>query len=534
MSVPWWRRAVVYQVYVRSFADSNGDGTGDIEGIISRIPYLQTLGVDAIWVNPWYASPLNDGGYDVSDYRMIHPLFGTIDDAQRLFGEARRCGIRVLVDLVPNHTSSDHEWFRAALDAPPGGSERSRYHFAPGRGIDGEEPPNNWKSVFGGSAWTRVEDGEWYLHLFDPTQPDVNWENPEVVAEFDSIMRYWLDLGASGFRVDVAHALVKKSGYPDAEGDVDDILETPDGDHPAWDQPQIHELVRSWRSLVDQYPGSVMVAEAWVPSWDRLARYIRPDQYHQTFDFNFLQAGWSREGLHNAVELAMAAAKSVGSVPTWVLSNHDVVRAATRFGLPQEVDPRLWLNDGDRGLLDRELGTRRARAAALLMLALPGSCYLYQGEELGLHEVLDIPEDLLDDPVWRRSGGTRRGRDGCRVPIPWDPSGPSLGFGDSEGWLPQPEMWADESVTVQSADPGSVLSLYRRALAMRDQWLTNDETLEWLDLGSEMLAFRRGSGVRCVVNMGSDAQPLPEGEILLTSGELTEDALPANTAVWVR
>lgn len=532
---PWWRHSVIYQIYIRSFADGNADGTGDIAGILDRLPYLQSLGVDGIWVNPWYTSPLHDGGYDVADYRQIDPKYGDIEQAKLLIELAAQHDLRVMVDLVPNHTSYEHAWFRAALEATPGSPERARYHFLPGKGEHGQLPPNNWRSVFGGPAWTRVPDGEWYLHMFDVSQPDLNWENPEVRQEFRNIIRYWLDLGAAGFRVDVAHALVKEAEYPDAADDREELLAVPPEEgHPLWDRPELHDVVRSWRSVLDEYDDKVMVAEAWLPSWERLAKYVRPDEYHQTFDFEFLLAPWDASIVRETIDESLKATRSVGSIPTWVLSNHDVVRQVTRYGLPKDMDPRRWVTEGDESDLDLALGTRRARAAALLMFALPGSVYIYQGEELGLPEVHDLPEAVIDDPVWERSGHAEKGRDGCRVPIPWSPEGPSFGFGGNGSWLPQPETWADFSVASQEGEAGSVLELYREAIALRKEELSDDEQLEWLELTGDVVAFRRGSGVTCLVNFGSDSVNLPPGEVILASDEVADGQLPGNTAVWLR
>ena len=533
---PWWRTAAVYQVYIRSFKDGNGDGTGDIAGLASKLPYLADLGVDALWINPWYTSPLLDGGYDVADYRNIDPRFGDVDEAVSFIAEAREHGIRVLVDLVPNHTSWEHDWFKAALEAGPGSPERERYHFQPGSGPDGSEPPNDWRSVFGGSAWERVPDGEWYLHLFDISQPDLNWAHPDVRAEFDDILRYWLDRGAAGFRVDVAHSLVKAPGYPDV-GDEDNeaILLTGDrvSRHPFWDRAEIHEIVRGWRAVLDEYPDAMMVAEAWVSDLERLANYLRPDEYHQAFDFDFLESPWNANSMRTAIDESMEAVGGVGSIPTWVLSNHDVVRHSTRYGLPMDVDSKAWLLDGDRSLLDEELGERRARAAALLLLGLPGSVYLYQGEELGLPEVTELPVDVLDDPVWARAGHTEKGRDGCRVPIPWTVDGASAGFGWNGSWLPQPDGWGDRSVEAQSSRTGSMLELYRSALRLRRQHLTSDLDIEWLEgPSSETLMFLRGSGVRCVVNFGSDPVAI-DGEVLLSSEPVENGHLPGNASVWL-
>lgn len=522
---PWWRDAVVYQVYIRSFADGNSDGTGDLAGLRSRLPYLRDLGVDAVWVNPWYVSPLRDGGYDVADYRDIDPRFGSLDEATELIAEAREFGVRMILDLVPNHTSSEHAWFQEALSAPPGSDARSRYHFA--------AAPNDWRSVFGGTAWTRAPDGQWYLHLFDPSQPDLNWNNPEVRDEFVSILRFWLDRGAAGFRVDVAHGLAKDPRYPPlSESSHPESWEIAprDDSHPFWDRPEVHDVIRQWRSVVDDYPGAMMVAEAWVANWERLARYVRPDEYHQTFDFLFVLTPWDAAQMRSAIASAVEGAASVGAVPTWTLSNHDVVRHATRYGLPQDVDARAWLLDGDRAALDRELGTRRARAAALMMLALPGSVYLYQGEELGLFEVDDLPVEVLDDPIWVRSRGRVKGRDGCRVPIPWKRDGASMGFGGGGAWMPQPEPWRGMSVEAQRGADGSMLELYRAALAIRRRSRREDE-LHWLDIADDVLGFRCGE-LTCVVNFGAAPVKLPAGEMVLASGGVEGGMLESDCAVW--
>ncbi len=529
---PWWRHAVTYQVYLRSFADANGDGIGDIDGLRTRLPYLRDLGVDAIWVTPWYESPLIDGGYDVADYRSIHPSFGDLGEATELFEEARGHGLRVLVDLVPNHTSSEHRWFVEALGSGPGSAARSRYHFLPGRGVDGGEPPTDWKSVFGGSAWTRVPDGEWYLHLFDEAQPDLNWAHPEVRDEFDDVLRFWLDMGAAGFRVDVANALSKDPSYPDLGYEVEPLTAIGGDDHPYFDRADLHEIVRGWRRVLDERPDTVMVAEAWVRDWDRLGRYISPGEYHQAFDFLFLQSPWDRDEMRVRIETAIDGAAAVGSVPTWVLSNHDMVRHATRYALPQDLDARWWLLDGDRGLLDADLGLRRARAALLLMLGLPGSVYLYQGEELGLPEVVDIPFELLQDPVWARSGHTIKGRDGSRVSIPWTRDGPSAGFGADGAWLPLPAGWGSFSVEAQDGAQGSTLELYRSALGIRRDLFGGDGSMQWLNGDDRVIEFSRG-GVTVKVNFGPEVVGIPDGEVLLSSGDL-DDGLPSDTAVWVR
>lgn len=521
---PWWRQAVVYQVYLRSFADGNGDGTGDIAGIRSRLPYLRSLGVDAIWINPWYVSPMNDGGYDVADYRAIDPQFGTMDEAIGLIEDAKRVGLHVLLDLVPNHTSSEHPWFKEALVSAPGSAARDRYHFRPGRGPKGSRPPTNWAGMFGGSTWTRVADGEWYLHLFDQTQPDLNWSSPEVIAEHEDVIRFWLEKGAAGFRVDVANGLVKDPEYPDIGAEGVPV--------PYSDLDLLHDIVRDWRKVVDEYE-AILVAEAWVESWDRLANYLRPDEYHQAFEFDFMQAPWDAEIMKGIIDAALIGSSGVGSVPTWVLSNHDIVRQVTRYALPQDVDARAWLLKGDRSLLDPGLGLRRARAAALLMLGLPGSAYLYQGEELGLPEVHDLPFEVLEDPTWVRSRHTRKGRDGCRVPLPWAASGSSFGFGRDGSWLPQPAEWSSLSVEAQDGVTGSTLELYREAIGLRSRYLVGTAEFGWVAAEGEVLVFDRGE-VTVVVNFGADPVPLPHGEILITSIPADDGLLPSDGAAWLR
>jgi alpha-glucosidase len=540
-STPWWRHAAVYQIYVRSFADSNGDGTGDVNGIRSRLGYLRDLGVDAVWINPWYRSPLADGGYDVADYRDIEPRFGTLADAEALIAEASAEGIRVIADLVPNHTSDQHPWFQEALAAPPGHASRARYHFLPGTSRGGSQPPNDWRSAFGGPAWTQVDDGEWYLHLFNAGQPDLNWEHPEVRAEFEDILRFWLDRGIAGFRVDVAHALVKDMSYPDigARRSTRHAGGHPwFDDHPHWDRDGLHEIARGWRRVLDEYVArgieTMMVAEAWVASQERLARFLRSDEYHQSFNFDFLVTPWDAAAMRVVVGESLAAAASVGSTPTWVLSNHDVVRHATRYGLPAGTDAAAWLLDGPHDALDDGRGLRRARAAALLMLALPGSAYLYQGDELGLPEVWDLPIDALDDPVWRQSKHTRKGRDGCRVPIPWTSEGPSFGFGDGPAWLPQPRSFAAVAVSAQTGVEGSTLELYRATLAARRRWMTGDESLTWLESPDAVLAFERGSGAQCWVNMSDGPVDLPAGRSVVVASEpVVAGALAADAAAWL-
>ncbi|GAB2846551.1 glycoside hydrolase family 13 protein [Actinocorallia aurea] len=514
----WWRDAVIYQIYVRSFADGNGDGIGDLPGIRARLPYLAALGVDAVWLTPFYLSPMADFGYDVADYRRVDPLFGDIADAEALIADAHALGLRIIVDIVPNHTSDRHAWFAAALAAAPGSPERARYIFRDGRGPDGAEPPNDWESVFGGRAWTRVPDGQWYLHLFAPEQPDLDWENPEVRAEFDDILRFWLDLGADGFRIDVAHGMVKAAGLPDV-GHRDQSRMLGTEPLPYFDQDGVHEIHRGWRALLDSYPGErVAVAEAWASTPERLARYVRPDEAHQAFNFHYLGTGWDAAELREVIDVSLATSGAVGAPTTWVLSNHDVRRHVTRFG-------------------DGETGLRRARAAALLMLALPGSAYVYQGEELGLPEVLDLPAEFLLDPQLGR--GADAGRDGCRVPLPWSGDAAPFGFGTGQDtWLPMPASWSELSVAAQEADPGSTLALYRAALAFRrDSAALGDGALVWEDAPEGVLRLRREPGFGCAVNLGGQAVRIPvPGEIAVSSVPLTVDGghvtLPSDAAVW--
>ncbi|WP_433452433.1 glycoside hydrolase family 13 protein [Streptomyces sp. CA-142005] len=540
-TAPWWRSAVIYQVYIRSFADGNGDGIGDIAGIRSRLPYLKSLGVDALWINPWYKSPQADHGYDVADYRAIDPLFGTVAEAEQLIEEAHRHGIRIIPDMVPNHTSDQHAWFQAALAAGPGSPERERYVFRPGRGTDGDLPPNDWVSSFGGPAWTRLPDGEWYLHLFAPQQPDLNWQHPEVRAEFESILRFWFARGVDGFRIDVAHGLIKHPELPD-------LPPRPAGadrrrlhlDHPHWDRDEVHDVYRAWRKVADEFPGDrCFVAEAWADTPERLAAYVRADGLHTAFNFDFLMSSWDPKDLRTVIDDSLAMLGAVGAPATWVLSNHDVMRHASRYG--RRATKRWVANERyePEGPLDLELGTRRARAAALLMLALPGGAYIYQGEELGLPEVEDLPEAVLQDPVWERSGHTDRGRDGCRVPIPW--SGRSTPYGFSPGdasaapWLPQPADWAAYTVEAQTGDETSMLELYRAALLRRREHpALGDGTLTWLDAPTGVLAFRRDPGFVCVVNLSTEPYPLPDHTaVLLTSGPVENGHLAPDQAAWL-
>ena len=539
----WWRHAVIYEVYPRSFADGNGDGDGDLPGLRARLGHLADLGVDGLWIAPWYPSPLADGGYDVSDFQNIHPMFGTLADADALIGEAHAAGLRVIVDLVPNHTSDRHPWFRAALRAGPGSRERARYLFRDGRGPDGAEPPNNWISAFGGSAWTRVTEpdgtpGQWYLHEFAEQQPDLNWTEPEVLDAFDDVLRFWFDRGVDGLRVDAAPALAKAPGLPDADYGPDPRFVSVEWvDNPHWDVDGVHSIFRRWRALADGYAGQrIFVAEAVVSSAERLRRYLRPDEMHTAFNFAFLKSAWSAPALRGVVDETLEALGAAGVPATWVLSSHDEVRVVTRYGRPTTSSAHFA--DGAGEISDPELGRRRARAAALLMLALPGGAYVYQGEELGLPEVADLPDEMLQDPVFRRSGATMRGRDGCRVPLPWSGDRPPFGFCPQgvRPWLPQPEDWAALSVAAQDADPDSVLWLYRNALRLRRETpdLCSDR-FRWHESPDGVLAFERGPSVRCVVNISGAPVPLDAAlDVMLSSVPIEAGTLPPDAAVWLR
>ncbi|WP_423446855.1 alpha-amylase family glycosyl hydrolase [Kocuria sp. KSNUG] len=604
----WWRDAVIYQVYPRSFKDSNGDGMGDLGGVTEKLPYLKRLGVDAVWLSPFYLSPQHDAGYDVADYRTVDPRFGSLEDYDRMREEAHRLGLKIIVDLVPNHTSEDHDWFRAALASAPGSPERARYIFREGRGENGELPPNNWKSLFGGSAWTRVPDGQWYLHLFDSSQPDLDWKNPKVWEEFRAILRFWLDRGADGFRVDVAHGMIKAEGLPDwdeqvhmvegtsaedttsdhgaaqdstadatssdateaappgpetvgaeqaggagtGSGDVVGAQDPADADEPTktmdtgpyFDQDGVHEIYRDWHRVLQEYPGDrMLVVEAWVSPAERLARYVRPDEAQQAFNFDFLISGWHRDRMRDTVDISLRANYEVGAPCTWVLSNHDTVRHASRYGLGSRTAYPNGIGAQDEQP-HHGRGLRRARAAALVELSLPGSAYVYQGDELGLPEHTALPDAAREDPTFHRTAGAELGRDGARVPLPWSPAGEGLGFGPNP-WLPQPESFREITVDHQEGDPQSTLNLYRRALQVRGELGLGTADFRWHELsdGPEgvlayVLTSREGRTVLVAANLGeSEAEivELSRGTLLLTSGQdaVIGDRLTVDSAVWL-
>ena len=529
----WWRSGVIYQIYPRSFLDSNGDGMGDLPGITKGLSALKELGVDAVWLSPFYSSPQKDAGYDVSNYVEVDPIFGTLEDFDLLLDSAHQLGLRVMIDLVPNHSSDQHEWFQRALNSPKGSPERNFYHFKDGRGENGELPPNNWVSMFGGPAWTRVEDGQWYCHLFDSSQPDLNWSNPEVGGEFEKILRFWLDRGVDGFRVDQPHAMAKAAGLPDhpyvdqAGAGFIEGREAP----PMWFQDEVHDIFRRWRAILDEYPGErAMCGEAYVLPLSLMAKWVRPDEFHQTFNFRFLDAGWDKEALVSAINESFDAFDSVGAPSTWVLSNHDVIRHASRFGGNYG---RATASDGigpDNPQPDNELGLKRARGATLFMLGLPGASYLYQGEELGLPEHTTIEPKHRQDPTFERTGGVRVGRDGCRVPLPWEEGQPSNGFSSAAGWLPQPSSYAELSRKTQEGRAGSTLELYRAALKLRKELALGEGSFDWISHG-DVLSYQNGE-LTISHNFGTEPQKLA-GDVLIRSGIEDGPLRPGETA-WTR
>lgn len=536
----WWRTAVIYQIYPRSFADGNGDGIGDLAGITARLESLRDLGVDAIWLSPFFTSPQNDAGYDVADYCDVDPIFGTLDDFDIMLSRAHALGIRVIVDLVPNHSSDQHAWFQAALAAAPGSAERARYMFRDGTGPDGAAPPNNWESVFGGPAWTRVTEadgtpGQWYLHLFDSSQPDFDWTNPEVWDEFRRVLRFWLDRGVDGFRVDVAHGLIKDQDLPDfsvVEGS--DSMGAASVASPYWGRDEVHEVYRDWHRVLAEYDGDrALCAEAWLPTIEQTALWVRPDEMHQAFNFHFLSADWQPEQLRSVIDDSLRAYAAVGAPSTWVLSNHDVVRHASRLALIGEHPQGYGVGPNTPGKPDPATGLRRARAASTLMLALPGSAYIYQGEELGLPEAMELPDEARQDPTWARTNGERYGRDGCRVPIPWAADAPAFGFNDTgESWLPQPAEWAAFARDAEADDPDSTLTLYRTLIAERRERGLGTGTFEWDDrFGPGTLAFRRGE-LGVMANFGEAAVDLGDVRVIASSEPLTGSRVPQDVTVW--
>lgn len=536
----WWRSAVIYQIYPRSFADASGDGIGDLPGITRRLPDLEQLGVDAIWLSPFMTSPQKDAGYDVADYRDVDPLFGTLADFDEMLAQAHARGIRVIVDLVPNHSSDQHVWFQQALKAAPGSPERARYIFRDGKGENGELPPNNWESVFGGGMWERVTEadgtpGQWYLHIFDATQPDFDWTNDEVREEFRSILRFWLDRGVDGFRVDVAHGMIKTDGLPDYMPPTDaDSMGGGEDDVPYWGQDGVHDIYRDWHQVLAEYDGDrALAGEAWLPTLEKTALWVRPDEMHQTFNFPYLMTGWDAAALRAVIRDSLDAFGGVGAPSTWVLSNHDVVRHATRLALTADNPQGEGIGPKSKGKPDPVVGLSRGRAATTLMLALPGSAYLYQGEELGLPEAMEIPDEFRQDPTWFRTNGERYGRDGCRVPLPWQADAPAFGFNDTAlSWLPQPAEWVALARDVEEVDPDSTLHLYRRVIALRREHDLGHGSLVWEDAGADAVALRRGD-LHVVMNLGTEPLDLGDDVTFIVQSEpFAGTALPPNTAAW--
>ena len=541
----WWQTAVIYQIYPRSFADGNEDGMGDLLGVTQRLESLSSLGIDAIWFSPFFRSPQKDAGYDVSDYKDIDPLFGTLADFDSMLAKAKSLGLRIIVDLVPNHSSSEHELFQAALKAAPGSPERDMYTFREGKGENGELPPNNWESVFGGEAWTRITEpdgnpGQWYLHIFDSSQPDFNWENPKVVEFFDGVLRFWLDRGVDGFRIDVAHGLVKEIGLPDIKESSTHMGGAKDREkpHPFWGLDGVHEIIRGWRKILDEYDDCAMCAEAWVLPLTRMAKWVRPDEYHQTFNFGYLETPWKKEPLVKVVTESLQAFGEVGAPSTWVLSNHDVIRHVSRFGVPG-TPPQ---GDGigpDSEQPDEAIGLRKGRAATAFMLGLPGSSYLYQGEELGLPEHTTLEGKYRQDPTYFRTKGKRVGRDGCRVPLPWEAHGSdSFGFNASgNAWLPQPEMYRRYARDTQEGIAGSTLELYKRLIKERAAFSLGSGEFNWSpEHSSETTLGYVNNGVLVLSNFSGDPVALPTGEILVTTQhDLTvEGSLEHDQTVWIK
>jgi alpha-glucosidase len=540
----WWRSGVIYQIYPRSFADSNGDGLGDLKGITSRLDSLAALGIDAIWLSPFYCSPQKDAGYDVSNYVDVDPIFGTLSDFDNLLEKAHGLGIRVMIDLVPNHSSDQHEWFQRALAAKPGSPERAFYHFKDGLGENGELPPNNWVSMFGGPAWTRVTEndgkpGQWFVHLFDSSQPDFNWANPEVQLEFENILKFWLDRGVDGFRVDQPHAMAKSEGLPDhpyvheAGAGFIEGRENP----PMWFQEEVHEIFRKWRKILESYPGDrAMCGEAYVYPLSLMSKWVRSDEFHQTFNFRFLDAGWDSKKLFDAINESFEAFDGVGAPSTWVLNNHDVIRHASRFGGDYG---RATASDGigsGQPQPDPVLGLQIAKGATLFMLGLPGASYLYQGEELGLPEHTTLENKYRQDPTFARTNGQRVGRDGCRIPLPWEPEGDSIGFSESgKSWLPQPTSYKELARSIQEQDSESTLSFYKTALGLRKQLGLGEGSFSWLagHQGPETLGYEN-SGVKVIYNFGTQPVDLSNFEILISSEPLSGKQLATNQCAWIK
>ena len=540
-SPKWWRTAVIYQIYPRSFADGNGDGIGDLVGTTARLESLRSLGIDAIWFSPFFKSPQKDAGYDVADYKTIDPLFGTNEEFYDLLAKAHSLGLRIIVDIVPNHSSDQHELFQAALKAAPGSPEREIYIFRDGKGENGELPPNNWESVFGGNAWTRTTNpdgtpGQWYLHIFDSSQPDFNWENPKVTELFEDILSFWLDKGVDGFRIDVAHGLVKEVGLPDVKIGATHVVD--ETEHPFWGQEGVHDIIRGWRKLLNRYEDRAMCAEAWVLPLSRMAKWVREDEYHQTFNFGYLETPWDRNALEKVVAESLREFGKVGAPSTWVLSNHDTIRHTSKYGVPsiplhgQGIGPNSEQPD-------EAMGLRKARAASAFMLGLPGGAYIYQGEELGLPEHTMLEGKYRQDPTWFRTNGEKVGRDGCRVPLPWEANGgPSFGFNTTgKSWLPAPESFKRYARDAQEGIAGSTLELYKRLIKERKEFAMGSGEFRFApEYSSDSTLGYINNGVLVISNFGPDSVNVPAGKLLVTTQhDLTvEGVLEHDQTAWIK
>ena len=540
-SPKWWRTAVIYQIYPRSFADGNGDGIGDLVGTTARLESLRSLGIDAIWFSPFFKSPQKDAGYDVADYKTIDPLFGTNEEFYDLLAKAHSLGLRIIVDIVPNHSSDQHELFQAALKAAPGSPEREIYIFRDGKGANGELPPNNWESVFGGNAWTRTTNpdgtpGQWYLHIFDSSQPDFNWENPKVTDLFEDILGFWLDKGVDGFRIDVAHGLVKEVGLPDVKIGATHVVD--ETEHPFWGQEGVHDIIRGWRKLLNRYEDRAMCAEAWVLPLSRMAKWVREDEYHQTFNFGYLETPWDRNALEKVVAESLREFGKVGAPSTWVLSNHDTIRHTSKYGVPsiplhgQGIGPTSEQPD-------EAMGLRKARAASAFMLGLPGGAYIYQGEELGLPEHTMLEGKYRQDPTWFRTNGEKVGRDGCRVPLPWEANGgPSFGFNTTgKSWLPAPDSFKRYARDEQEGVAGSTLELYKRLIKERKEFAMGSGEFRFApEYSSDSTLAYINNGVLVISNFGPDSVNVPAGKLLVTTQhDLTiEGVLEHDQTAWIK
>ncbi len=530
-SSPWWKEATIYQIYPRSFFDSNGDGEGDLPGITAQLEYVQKLGVDAIWLSPFYTSPNKDGGYDVADPRGVDPRFGNLDDAKELITSAHQRGLRVIADIVPNHFSDQHHWFQAALKAPRGSKERARFHFYDAN-PDGT-PPNNWISLFGGPSWTQVEDGQFYLHLFDSSQPDLNWDNPEVNEDFEETLRFWIDLGIDGFRIDVAHGLVKEDilkNHSDPQGlsnalRLDVAMDSEKRNAllltvPYFDRQGVHEIYRKWRKIFDSYVGReiMAVAEAWVHPPVNATRYVRADELHQVFNFDLLTAEFTATVLFDVIDRSISLNATVNALPTWALSNHDSPRVASR------------------------IGSEQARALALFVFGLPGSTYVFAGQELGLPDG-ELADSDRQDPSFFRTKGEIKGRDGARVPLPWSGESTPFGFTTGKAWLPIAQSWNQYTIESELADPLSSLRLYQSALNLRKEFMSGSGGITWIESpdhgakGQALLAYRRGN-VTVIMNLSDSSQEcVINGKLLIVSSG-TVDAhneikvIPARSCAW--